>query len=385
MSKKSRKKNAPLLLPSSKRPQVSKTNKVKTGSTRAAAIAEAAPIDAALPVAEVAVVDDVFATPLKRRRVSSRPPKSTSDRAPRSSARPQLDAVIAAERTPTTGEPASDIASAVVFGREAEVESTSEPVRQRRTITPPRPVLSLVGQDEDEDDISIPPAAELDEGFFADGERHSRESLDGVSDSWHDVDAPDPRVLHSRSAAGQARRAKLARYVQWSLACAALLCFIAGVRGTFSGLKSPEVAERAALAASPAALQAPIVHEEAVIPRAAEPTEPSAAAVAEVPPPPTVAEVAAAIEPVPAVVVDARAEKRAAKTALERGANKLAIEAAEKSVIADATDAEAWLLLGAAYQETGRAKEAREAFRSCAKQAKQGPVSECRALLSSAN
>ena len=47
----------------------------------------------------------------------------------------------------------------------------------------------------------------------------------------------------------------------------------------------------------------------------------------------------------------------------------------------DPTDGEAWLLLGAAYQEKGLNAEARRAFTSCLKEGKRGPMGECRAML----
>jgi len=58
-----------------------------------------------------------------------------------------------------------------------------------------------------------------------------------------------------------------------------------------------------------------------------------------------------------------------------------AIEAGEASVAADPTDAEAWLLLGAAYDSKGRPADARRAYQSCMQQGKRGPKGECAALL----
>jgi cytochrome c-type biogenesis protein CcmH/NrfG len=47
----------------------------------------------------------------------------------------------------------------------------------------------------------------------------------------------------------------------------------------------------------------------------------------------------------------------------------------------DATDAEGWLILGAAYLQRGSFKDARRCFASCAKEATHGPRGECSALL----
>jgi hypothetical protein len=73
--------------------------------------------------------------------------------------------------------------------------------------------------------------------------------------------------------------------------------------------------------------------------------------------------------------------KREAQTALERGHLKTSVEAGERSVALDPSDAEAWLILGAAYQGRGRYNDARRCFTSCTKVATRGDRGECRALL----
>jgi Flp pilus assembly protein TadD len=74
-------------------------------------------------------------------------------------------------------------------------------------------------------------------------------------------------------------------------------------------------------------------------------------------------------------------EKHDCQVALERSSFKKSAEAGERSVGLDPTDAEAWLLLGAAYQSMGNGTEARRAFNSCLKEGKRGPLGECRAML----
>jgi hypothetical protein len=70
-----------------------------------------------------------------------------------------------------------------------------------------------------------------------------------------------------------------------------------------------------------------------------------------------------------------------AQRALEKGNGPLATELARKATEKDPTDAEAWLMLGAAYDMTQSRGRARAAYRSCVQKA-QGPrVGECRALL----
>jgi hypothetical protein len=79
--------------------------------------------------------------------------------------------------------------------------------------------------------------------------------------------------------------------------------------------------------------------------------------------------------------LDAKALKRACQRALDGGKLAQAIESGEASVAADPTDGEAWLLLGAAYDQKGRAADARTAYQSCVQKGKRGPVGECAALL----
>ncbi|HEX3770094.1 MAG TPA: tetratricopeptide repeat protein [Polyangiaceae bacterium] len=73
--------------------------------------------------------------------------------------------------------------------------------------------------------------------------------------------------------------------------------------------------------------------------------------------------------------------KKEAQVALERGRLKTSVEAGERSVELDPSDAEAWLILGAAYQGRGRYNDARHCFSTCAKVATRGDRGECRALL----
>ena len=74
-------------------------------------------------------------------------------------------------------------------------------------------------------------------------------------------------------------------------------------------------------------------------------------------------------------------EKNACRKALERGKVDLAIEAGARSVAGDPTDAEAWLLLGSAYQDKGKWTDAVRVYRMCVRAAKRGPVHECAAML----
>ena len=55
-------------------------------------------------------------------------------------------------------------------------------------------------------------------------------------------------------------------------------------------------------------------------------------------------------------------------------------EAARAALEQDPADAETYLLLGAALQETSRWQEARAVFATCARRASSGETGECRAL-----
>jgi Flp pilus assembly protein TadD len=78
---------------------------------------------------------------------------------------------------------------------------------------------------------------------------------------------------------------------------------------------------------------------------------------------------------------EATQAKQDAEKALEKGRAAQAIEAAERSVALDPTDAEAWLILGAGYDQRGAFAQARRCFATCAKVATRGPRRECAALL----
>jgi len=72
---------------------------------------------------------------------------------------------------------------------------------------------------------------------------------------------------------------------------------------------------------------------------------------------------------------------RDAQSALEKGRTAQAIEAGERAVALDPTDAEVWLVLGAGYDQRRAYAEARRCFATCARVATRGPRGECAALL----
>jgi cytochrome c-type biogenesis protein CcmH/NrfG len=72
--------------------------------------------------------------------------------------------------------------------------------------------------------------------------------------------------------------------------------------------------------------------------------------------------------------------KLASQTALQEGKVAEAIEAGERAVALDPTDAEAWLILATSYDRRGTHEDARRCFASCVRLATHGPRAECVAL-----
>jgi predicted Zn-dependent protease len=213
----------------------------------------------------------------------------------------------------------------------------------------------------------------------------------GASGAFEPIHS-DTRGSHRKlTPEAHARRGELAKYVKAVVAISAAILVLGLVRMSFfKGHKEEPV-----LANLGSAVQT------AAAPSTAQPaqTQPAQTAVPtdQIPPAP----LATAEEKVePAALVEAgkveeikddkpevkptrtaAQEKAAAQAALEGGNAGGAIGAGQRSVALDPTDAEAWLILGGAYQMQNRNGEAKAAFSSCVKQAKRGPVGECTQML----
>ncbi len=232
---------------------------------------------------------------------------------------------------------------------------------------------------------------------------------------------PEPRRVAIDSAAVRARRRYLTRYVAGAVSVASVIGLAALVRVTLArdasaaaGPSHVTSAIAASLPAAPSEAVAPAIDPAvanaaramaADVPAAANPAlaaDPAAAAN-----PPVVADPAAAANPpvaadpsaaadapaapaatsTPATPPDAQAAAEAKKAkndaerALDRGHVAESIEAGEQSVALDPTDADAWLILGAAYQKQGHFADARRCFGHCVQEARRGPRWECSALL----
>jgi hypothetical protein len=252
------------------------------------------------------------------------------------------------------------------------------------------------------DDLSIPPAGDLKvepiaERFFSQGELGAKQGVNVEEETWGQ--AQDPAQRKSLPHVVE-RRQRFSRYVRWAVAGAALMCLAALARTTMSSRPASVAAEpvnaaaAAAVNAAPQAVVTPapvkVPETIAVAPEATSVTalkvdvpnaeEPKAAETPKRPEDPKVEEA----KPVAAVATGdktALQEKNDCQRNLERGKLVDAIAAGERSVALDPQDGEAWLLLGAAYQEKGNRVEALRCYASCLKEGKRGPLGECRSMI----
>lgn len=277
---------------------------------------------------------------------------------------------------------------------EADPFASSSPVSDAPSETPSQAAL---------DAVSIPPAVTddvSDEPFF------SREAgNDDDDDLEGDDELRRERALRQTPEVKE-RIARARRIVTGLVAAAALVTFAGLGSKALRATPSAQASTSNALAAEPAK---PAVAPEPAKPvEAARPAEPAKVAIAEpakapepaaetkpaeaakpaepAAEPPKVAEAAKPAEapaapPVEPTGKTALEEKKEAQRLLDRGKSKDAIAAGERSVALDPADGEAWLLLGAAYQEQGKMADARRCYQACIKEGKRGPKGECAAML----
>jgi tetratricopeptide (TPR) repeat protein len=253
------------------------------------------------------------------------------------------------------------------------------------------------------DEMSIPPMGDLSvepiaDRFFSEGELVAARGIDHDSPHEEWDERAHKSVRKSLPEVVQ-RRARFAKYVRWAVGGAAVVCLAALARTAIPPSASPASSSRASLeapaekaatmavaAAEPAktaeAVTAPVV--AVPVQAAAEPAVPAPAEAVQAAAGKTAEPVAADAPAAPAVATSdktALQEKNDSRRALERGKLADAIASGERSVALDATDGEAWLLLGAAYQEKGKNADARRCYASCLKEGKRGPLGECRAMI----
>jgi hypothetical protein len=308
--------------------------------------------------------------------------------------------------------PDSGVSETPLLHGSAEMVETTSPPRVR-SLRPSAPEVDLspppdnaedfersdesrrIGRD---DDASVPPV-DLDAGFF---------SVDVAPDeASFEVETRDPRAALKLTPAAAKRRAHLAKYVTAAVGLASALCIAALVKSSFAGSHEPTRSQHGPFAAQAAATglslngaavtesppspaspanSAPVdppakAEVASPTPEQAAPAQAASAAAPVVADAPVPAKAQAVAEPPADPKVAAAKEKAKSRGALERGNMSAAIAAGERSVALDSTDAEAWLILGAAYQQKGDAKNAVRSFRACVSQGKRGPTSDCAAML----
>ncbi len=270
-------------------------------------------------------------------------------------------------------------------------------------VSTPMKVLTPIEFTRDVDPSGAPPVAEHEHehGFFADDARPALSRHDHTDD-----EIEEPRSSKMTPAA-RARRELFTKYVKGTVALLTALCIVALLRAATdhghrddtpvahaqttivaANVQAAPAPTQLDLARVPAPLSAAAAadkiaaDEEKVAKATADSgTKAEEAKVEDAPKPADAPKVEEAKIDPPKSDKTAGQEKAAARQALESGRAGVAIEAGERSVALDPTDGEAWLLLGAAYQEKGKTGDARRCFNSCLKQGKKGPIGECRQML----
>lgn len=246
-----------------------------------------------------------------------------------------------------------------------EEEPKAPPVTIASTDDVPREPVAAAEPGDD-----APESAEhvaIQEQFFSEGDlsRHDHDDIEPMRPSKA-VRMAEPEVVQ--------RRARYSRYVGWAVAGAAIVCLAALLRTLVGGGAEKPAPVLETRPGPPLTIESPPAPKpaESVATPSPEPSV-SAAPAASAPPE----------EPPPAArpTGDAKEEKKRAQTALEQRKVADAITAGEASVAIDPTDGEAWLILGAAYQEKGDIAAARRSFAACVKEGKTGPVAECGKML----
>jgi hypothetical protein len=330
--------------------------------------------------------EELFAAELKRRAQEAQSAKSAKSDldtptpvtpVPVVRLQPPVDAV-AAEVKPLVESPPQP---------EPVAPAKAEPAADRDDTSIP-PVLVAVKADADDDHHD-----EDADRFFAEGER-SAHSISAVITA-EEPEAPNAELMWRFSPAARERRSRYTKIAQRVIGALAVVALVGLGKAALTHAPSADLPLRAlANAAEPIAkaeepkaepkpepkIEAKAEEHAAPAPTAeapkTEPTPEAAAANAA----PAAAAPATEGEAAPDPSTDPKADKKAAQHALDRGDNKTAIEMGERSLQADPTDGETWLIVGAAYQSIGQNAKAHQAFASCVQKAKKGPVGECAAL-----
>jgi tetratricopeptide (TPR) repeat protein len=177
---------------------------------------------------------------------------------------------------------------------------------------------------------------------------------------------PDTAGLAATAGAERSRTGSDAQRRRWvrtgSLSVAACLALLVATTARW-GVS----AQHASLAAESASESAPLAPGAERAPSSSDPSDPPL--------------VGTAPSAAPAPPAEAAEKKNASQQALEHGKVGLSIELGERAVELDPTDADSWLILGAAYMQRGDNKNARRCFASCVEKATVGQLKECSAML----
>jgi tetratricopeptide repeat protein len=338
-------------------------------------------------------------------KASRRPPRSRTSKTPTpppasvSTKPPRV-----ATPTPPPPESSSEAPPDVAAKGGAKKSSRKRPAAKKSSSIEPAPLTTAspaprVGLESggwrkpepSKEDEPVVPAhgADVDERFFADGE-HGPVSQRGKT-TFSDLDEPehDLRAMLKNAPGAQRRRERYARFVRWVV--------VAGVAVLTAGLVRVAIAKREYQPVQKVAAVAPVKVESRPSEVAASPQAAQLAAgtTQEAPPavtaeqPPSQAEAPKAADEAPSAppagtpeesAEEAKKAKKVSQHALEVGKVKDSIEAGERAVALDPTDAESWLILGAAYQQAGKQADARRCFKSCLQLGTHGPKGECAAM-----
>jgi hypothetical protein len=205
------------------------------------------------------------------------------------------------------------------------------------------------------------PADEVTERFFSDAPVLPTPGLPPVVETGEHDAAPEPHAIRER-------RRYLMRYVAGAVSLAALIGIGAIVRVTSARGAVRSNSTAFAAAAPPVVL--PTVEPGPVAPAEALATD------------------LPAQNPDDQLLTDLSEQDQSASDAKRQSLHELeldhfvaSIEAGERSVAQDPTDADTWLILGAAYLKRGAYMDARRCFTTCGHQATHGDRFQCWALL----
>src|SRR6266542_4042539 len=207
------------------------------------------------------------------------------------------------------------------------------------------------------------PAHHAEDEFFARGDEAGTfppSSFDAPETNADEPPPPPPSPQQLR------RRARLRRFVAGVVGAASLAMMVVGARAFLTRSRARRPAD-----SSFSVRQRVVPSIDATM---APPSAPAAQLALDPAPTPS-DRVRPAHDPAPRT-----GTKADVRRLLDRGHMREAVAAAREALEADPSDAETYLLLGAALQETGQWRESAAVFARCVDEAKRGPKNECRAL-----